>query len=185
MRTGTVNVNGGVWYSADAPFGGYKQSGIGREMGLAGFEEYLETKLIANQRTDFVADPRHMPKGPATWPEFTDRTAIVTGAAQGSGRRRHRPGLRRGARSQRARRVVVADINAEGGEQVAKRINAEGGTATSPARRRLRPGLGEGDGGTDRRDFGGIDYLVNNAAIFGGMKLDFLLTVPGTTTRSS
>ena len=42
-----VNVNGGVWYSADAPFGGYKQSGVGREMGLAGFEEYLETKLVA------------------------------------------------------------------------------------------------------------------------------------------
>ena len=47
LRVGTVNVNGGVWYSADAPFGGYKQSGNGREMGLAGFEEYLETKLIA------------------------------------------------------------------------------------------------------------------------------------------
>ncbi|MBJ7339705.1 aldehyde dehydrogenase [Mycolicibacterium sp.] len=47
LRVGTVNVNGGVWYSADVPFGGYKQSGIGREMGLAGFEEYLETKAIA------------------------------------------------------------------------------------------------------------------------------------------
>ncbi|MCV7314376.1 aldehyde dehydrogenase [Mycolicibacillus parakoreensis] len=47
LRVGTVNVNGGVWYSADAPFGGYKQSGVGREMGVAGFEEYLETKLIA------------------------------------------------------------------------------------------------------------------------------------------
>ncbi|WP_330185565.1 aldehyde dehydrogenase [Nocardia sp. NBC_01503] len=47
VRTGTLSVNGGVWYSADAPFGGYKQSGIGREMGVAGFEEYLETKLIA------------------------------------------------------------------------------------------------------------------------------------------
>jgi aldehyde dehydrogenase (NAD+) len=47
LRVGTVNVNGGVWYSADAPFGGYKQSGIGREMGVAGFEEYLETKLVA------------------------------------------------------------------------------------------------------------------------------------------
>jgi aldehyde dehydrogenase (NAD+) len=47
LRVGTVNVNGGVWYSADAPFGGYKQSGNGREMGLAGFEEYLETKLVA------------------------------------------------------------------------------------------------------------------------------------------
>jgi aldehyde dehydrogenase (NAD+) len=47
MRVGTVNVNGGVWYSADAPFGGYRQSGNGREMGLAGFEEYLEIKTIA------------------------------------------------------------------------------------------------------------------------------------------
>lgn len=47
LRVGTVNVNGGVWYSADAPFGGYKQSGNGREMGLAGFEEYLEIKLVA------------------------------------------------------------------------------------------------------------------------------------------
>ncbi|MFN8032164.1 MAG: aldehyde dehydrogenase [Mycobacterium sp.] len=47
LRTGTVNVNGGIWYSGDAPFGGYKQSGIGREKGVAGFEEYLETKVVA------------------------------------------------------------------------------------------------------------------------------------------
>ncbi|KAA0022908.1 aldehyde dehydrogenase [Antrihabitans cavernicola] len=48
IRTGTLSVNGGVWYSADVPFGGYKQSGIGREMGVAGFEEYLETKVVAS-----------------------------------------------------------------------------------------------------------------------------------------
>jgi aldehyde dehydrogenase (NAD+) len=47
VRAGTINVNGGVWYSADMPFGGYKQSGIGREMGAAGFEEYLEIKAVA------------------------------------------------------------------------------------------------------------------------------------------
>ncbi len=47
LRVGTVNVNGGIWYSADVPFGGYKQSGLGREMGVAGFEEYLQTKAIA------------------------------------------------------------------------------------------------------------------------------------------
>ena len=47
LRVGTVNVNGGVWFAADAPFGGYKQSGIGREMGLLGFEEYPEAKVIA------------------------------------------------------------------------------------------------------------------------------------------
>jgi aldehyde dehydrogenase (NAD+) len=47
IRTGTLAVNGGVWFSPDAPFGGYKHSGLGREMGVAGFEEYLETKTIA------------------------------------------------------------------------------------------------------------------------------------------
>ena len=47
IRTGTMSINGGVWYGADVPFGGYKQSGIGREMGLAGFEEHLETKAFS------------------------------------------------------------------------------------------------------------------------------------------
>ena len=47
VRTGTMGINGGIWYSADVPFGGYKQSGIGREMGVAGFEEYLEIKAVA------------------------------------------------------------------------------------------------------------------------------------------
>jgi aldehyde dehydrogenase (NAD+) len=46
IRTGTLSLNGGLWYGVDVPFGGYKQSGIGREMGRAGFEEYLETKAI-------------------------------------------------------------------------------------------------------------------------------------------
>ena len=46
IRTGTIGVNGGIWYGADAPFGGYKESGIGRENGVEGFEEYLETKTI-------------------------------------------------------------------------------------------------------------------------------------------
>jgi aldehyde dehydrogenase (NAD+) len=47
LRTGTVGINGGQWYAPDVPFGGYKQSGVGRESGLAGFEEYLETKSVA------------------------------------------------------------------------------------------------------------------------------------------
>jgi aldehyde dehydrogenase (NAD+) len=46
IRTGTISVNGGMWFNEDTPFGGYKQSGIGRENGLLGFEEYLETKAI-------------------------------------------------------------------------------------------------------------------------------------------
>ncbi len=47
IRTGTIGVNGGMYYGVDSPFGGYKQSGIGREMGVPGFEEYLEIKTIA------------------------------------------------------------------------------------------------------------------------------------------
>ncbi len=47
VRAGTFSVNGGAWFHVDSPFGGYKQSGVGRENGLAGFEEYLETKVIA------------------------------------------------------------------------------------------------------------------------------------------
>jgi aldehyde dehydrogenase (NAD+) len=46
LRTGTINVNGGLFFAPDAPFGGYKQSGLGREMGREGFEEYLETKTM-------------------------------------------------------------------------------------------------------------------------------------------
>jgi aldehyde dehydrogenase (NAD+) len=47
IRTGTVSVNGGIWFGADAPFGGYRQSGVGRENGIEGFEEYLEVKTVA------------------------------------------------------------------------------------------------------------------------------------------
>ena len=43
---GTLAVNGGMWFAVDTPFGGYRQSGVGRENGVAGFEEYLETKVI-------------------------------------------------------------------------------------------------------------------------------------------
>jgi aldehyde dehydrogenase (NAD+) len=47
VRTGSMNINGAFFFAPNAPFGGYKQSGIGREMGVEGFEEYLETKTIA------------------------------------------------------------------------------------------------------------------------------------------
>ncbi|HUR76865.1 MAG TPA: aldehyde dehydrogenase family protein [Acidimicrobiales bacterium] len=47
IRSGTVSINGGMYYGPDAPFGGYKQSGNGREMGVAGLNEYLEQKTLA------------------------------------------------------------------------------------------------------------------------------------------
>jgi aldehyde dehydrogenase (NAD+) len=46
IRTGSISVNGGIWYGADAPYGGYKTSGIGRQNGIEGFEQYTETKLV-------------------------------------------------------------------------------------------------------------------------------------------
>jgi aldehyde dehydrogenase (NAD+) len=47
IRAGTLSVNGGAWFGPDVPFGGFKQSGVGREMGTAGLEEFLETKSLA------------------------------------------------------------------------------------------------------------------------------------------
>jgi aldehyde dehydrogenase (NAD+) len=47
IRTGTISVAGAQWFHVDTPFGGYKQSGVGRENGVMGFEEFLETKIIA------------------------------------------------------------------------------------------------------------------------------------------
>lgn len=45
IRTGQVSINGGA-FNVTAPFGGYKKSGLGRELGVHGMEEFLETKSI-------------------------------------------------------------------------------------------------------------------------------------------
>ncbi|MBY0391539.1 MAG: aldehyde dehydrogenase family protein [Mycobacterium pseudokansasii] len=47
IRTGSFSINGGNYFGADSPFGGFKQSGVGREMGVAGLEEFLERKTFA------------------------------------------------------------------------------------------------------------------------------------------
>jgi aldehyde dehydrogenase (NAD+) len=46
IRAGALSVNGGVSITGDLPFGGYKQSGMGREWGLEGIEEFTEVKAI-------------------------------------------------------------------------------------------------------------------------------------------
>ncbi len=45
MDTGQVDINGGR-FNPLAPFGGYKQSGVGRELGVHGLTEYLQTKSL-------------------------------------------------------------------------------------------------------------------------------------------
>ncbi|MFY1655489.1 aldehyde dehydrogenase family protein [Solwaraspora sp. WMMB762] len=45
IRTGMVDINGGA-FNPLAPFGGYKQSGLGREFGTYGLDEFLQTKAI-------------------------------------------------------------------------------------------------------------------------------------------
>lgn len=110
-----------------ARFGGYKQSGIGREMGLAGLEEYLQIKAIATargvrrrrdrcSREVVVKDFEGMRR-------FDEKVGIVTGAGGGIGQAYAEALAREGAA------VVVADINQAGAERVAAGIRSEGGTA--------------------------------------------------------
>jgi aldehyde dehydrogenase (NAD+) len=47
LRAGSIGVDGGAAYGADVPFGGYKSSGVGRQNGHAGFDQYLEVKSVA------------------------------------------------------------------------------------------------------------------------------------------
>ena len=58
LRAGAVFVNAGG-LSFDMPFGGYKQSGNGREFGKYGIEEFLEIKSVIGQFEPVEAEPRH------------------------------------------------------------------------------------------------------------------------------
>jgi NAD(P)-dependent dehydrogenase (short-subunit alcohol dehydrogenase family) len=103
---------------------------------------------------------------------FTGRSAIVTGAAQGIGAVYAKALAAEGAK------VVVADLNAEKGEEVVKQIVADGGTAAFHTVDVSDPDSAAALAEFTVAEFGGIDHLVNNAAIYGDMKLDLLLTVP-------
>ena len=103
--------------------------------------------------------------------QFDEKVGIVTGAGGGIGQAYAEALAREGAA------VVVADINTEGAERVVAGIRAEGGTALAVHVDVSDPDSAKAMADRTLAAFGGIDYLVNNAAIFGGMKLDFLLTV--------
>lgn len=100
-----------------------------------------------------------------------DKVVIVTGAARGIGEAYAHAVAAEGGR------VVVADLNEESGRQVAQRIEDAGGRAmfvpcdvsSADSARALVD--------TVEAEWGGIDGLVNNAAIYGDMQFDLLITV--------
>ena len=102
---------------------------------------------------------------------FAGKVAIVTGAAQGIGEAYVRALAAEGAA------VVVADVNADKGTLVAKDIAAGGGRALFVEADVSSPESTHAMAEAAAAEFGGIDLLVNNAAIYGGMKLDVLVNV--------
>lgn len=102
---------------------------------------------------------------------FAEKVAVVTGAAQGIGASYARALAGEGAA------VVVADRNAEGGETTVKSIVDEGGRAVFAETDVSSPESAAATADRAVAEFGGVDLLVNNAAIYGDMQFDLLLTV--------
>ena len=103
--------------------------------------------------------------------DFSGKVAVVTGAGRGIGRA-YAEGLARAGAS-----VVVADIDEDNARRVADELSAGGAGAAAARVDVSSPESAQAMAAVAVERFGGIDFLVNNAAIFGGMKLDFLLTV--------
>jgi NAD(P)-dependent dehydrogenase (short-subunit alcohol dehydrogenase family) len=102
---------------------------------------------------------------------FKGKIAIVTGAGQGIGEAYAKALAREGAA------VVVADINVEKGRAIAAEIISGGGRATFVETDVSSPESADELAARTVSEFGAIDYLINNAAIFAGMRRETLLNV--------
>jgi 3-oxoacyl-[acyl-carrier protein] reductase len=102
---------------------------------------------------------------------FEDKVAVVTGAARGIGETYARALAADGAA------VVVADLDTEGAERVAKDIESDGGDAIAVHVDVGDPDSTEALAATTVERYSGIDLLVNNAAIYGGMEMNTLLGI--------
>lgn len=102
---------------------------------------------------------------------FEGKTAIVTGASGGIGEAYARALAAEGAS------VVIADIDAERGERVAESIREKGGEAAFLAVDVSDPSSTTAMAEATVARYGGIDLLVNNAAIYKTMEFDLLLSV--------
>ncbi len=109
---------------------------------------------------------------------FKDKVVVVTGAAQGIGEAYAKALAAEGAR------VVVADVNVDPGEQVVKSIEAGGGNAMFVPCDVSSSESAAALVATVAGEWGGIDGLINNAAIYGDMKFDLLITVDWDYYRS-
>jgi NAD(P)-dependent dehydrogenase (short-subunit alcohol dehydrogenase family) len=106
-----------------------------------------------------------------SFPGIEGKVAIVTGAGGGIGEGYARALAAEGAK------VVIAEIDQAKGESAAAAIRSDGGDASF-----VEVDVGSEDSTRAMAErtveaYGGIDFLVNNAALFGGMKMESMLRV--------